>query len=455
MREERFQGRNSEPDLNRPSDSSRRTAASGAIALGVAAMLLSVGSLADAQTLARPGWAGSGLTVAQWWRNAVVFEVNPSRQPGSVPALTTLLTRMDDLQTLGADAILLRGVSGGNSSPGHSSEMAISQSFGSMDQIDQMMQEASRRRIRVLVEVPATLSGDALASTSRFWLSRGVSGIYLGSANGVDAPAQRQTIRAVLRGYVGQRVLAVGAGDAGSGSATGGDMELVTLHGFSSSPIDVAKVRQEIEAARRGAQGVSVAEIDPSAPLVEGAAAKARVATLMMVAGGVALRLEDTGAGPEAQAKVYQDEQDAKDARAIAAATSPAGVSNAKRAIAARKAAQPPLFAGDPVFQWTQRMIGLHRGDPAMLLGQQSLPDFDQSGAMVSVWRGRSGQVQAEIVNLRDTPVEVQLTEEFAGMHLRGSFLRPLARTDAGLGAMPLRSVKLPPFGVFLGELGR
>lgn len=446
--------------------------------------MIAPGKALRAQTLARPGWAGSGLSVTEWWRNAVLFEVAPAETAPSAPAvsqLTGVAGRLDDLQALGADALLLRGIDrSGAAGP----NARVVESYGTLEQFDDLLREASRRRIRVLVELPGTLDGDALRGAARFWLSRGVSGLYLSSSSGApamttlvatavaaapaagEAPADHTVVQAtllhqVLHGYAGERVLLVdGTGPAGSAGRAGTpEMTSLLLHGFAAGqPVDVAAVRQSLLAARgasAGRRGGTVARIDSAAAAVSGAAAEARASVLLMVAGGVALRTGEMGEGPGAQAVEAARLQEQKDQAALAAATSPAGVSNVKRAIAARAGQEPPRFTGDAVFRWTERMVGLHRGNPAMLLGEQTLLDHDKDGVIVSVWRGRAGQVLCEVVNLRETPAEFSLAPEFAQMHQRGSFLRPVARTDAGMGAMPLARVKLPAFGVFLGELGR
>lgn len=465
----------------------RHVAASfGRHSVVTALLLLGLGACVDhglkAQTLARPGWAGSGLTVTEWWRNAVLFEVSgdPEVSPASgapivtVNRLTDLLGRLDDLQALGADAVLLRGIDRvGTASP----EGRIASSYGSLDQFDDLLREASRRRIRVLVELPGSLDGDDLRGAARFWLSRGVSGLSLASgaqaADSIAPPAlptraaaagvaahgsdRISLLHEAMRGYAGERVLLIG-GDADARAGTP-QVSSIVLGGFvAGQPVDLAALRQSLVAARAafgGRHGGTVARIASQAGPVRGAAAQARASVLLMVAGGVALGAGEVGEGPAAQAITATRAQQAKDEAALAAATSPAGVSNVKRAIAARAGTEPPHFAGDTVFRWSERMIGLHRGNPAMLQGEQTLLDHDKDGAVVSVWRGRAGQVLCEIVNLRDAPTELSLAQEFAAMHERGSFLRPVARTDAGMGAMPLARVKLSAYGVFVGELGR
>ncbi len=439
----------------------------------------------QAQVLARPGWAGSGLTVTQWWHNAVLFEVvaEPSSQAGTL--LPRLTGELDDLQVLGVDAVLLRGIDGAPTSASLE-QGRVAPAYGTLEQFDGLLAEASRRRVRVLVEVPPTLQQADLAAAARFWLSRGVSGLFLaggesepaasGSAPGptqANSPAgpavsagtgysgiKATLLRSVLHGYVGDRILIAEAGSQTAPAAGGPEMVLRSIRGFGpGQAVDVASVRSSLSDARAGAgsrgNSVSVVQLDPAVAAVTGDAAKARVAVLAMVAGGIALREGETGAGPEAQAADAKLAQAAKDQAALAAATSPAGVGNVKRAIARREAGEPPRFAGDAVFTWAERMIGLHRGSAAMLRGQQTLLNVDEQGAVVSVWRAQAGPVLCEIVNLRNAPVELSLASGFADMHLRGSFLRPVARTDTGMGAMPLSRVKLPPYGVFVGELGR
>src|SRR5580698_8928411 len=62
-----------------------------------------------AQTLARPGWAGSGMNIDLWWKHAVIYQVNPvnfSPAEGSTPLHGTV-QRLDYIRSLGVDALLL------------------------------------------------------------------------------------------------------------------------------------------------------------------------------------------------------------------------------------------------------------------------------------------------------------------------------------------------------------
>ena len=452
--------------------------------------LISAGcTAARGQVLARPGWAGSGLTVTQWWRSAVIFAVDPENAGQAGALLLRLTGELDDLQVLGVDAMLLRGVDAAGT-PTSPEQGRVSAAYGSLEQFDALLEEASRRRVRVIVEVPATLKEEDLAAAARFWLSRGVGGLFLGQvseppmspggtgagqgsstdlAAGVAnsgaaaagyAGAKGALLRKLLHSYVGDRILVGEAATQTQAVAGGPEMLLKTIRGFGPGQVvDVAAVRTSVADARAGAVGrsgpVSVVQLDPAGAAVSGDGAKARLAVLAMMPGGIALREGESGAGPGAEAASAKEAQAARDQAALAQATSPAAVGNVKRAIARREAGEPPRYAGDGVFAWAERMIGLHRGSAAMLRGQQTLLNLDDKGAVVSVWREQAGPVLCEIVNLRDTSTELSLTAGFADMRLRGSFLKPVARTDAGMGAVPLSRVKLPPYGVFVGELGR
>jgi hypothetical protein len=57
------------------------------------------------------------------------------------------------------------------------------------------------------------------------------------------------------------------------------------------------------------------------------------------------------------------------------------------------------------------------------------------------------------VENLSDQPVTVSLKADMQKLHLRGSFLRTVLRSDSGMGAMHLDGMMLGPHMVFIGEL--
>jgi len=76
------------------------------------AALFALSAIAGAQTLARPGWAGSGVAIEPWWRRAVFYRIDPANFQDSdgdgKGDLAGIAQRIGYLQQLGIDAIVLR-----------------------------------------------------------------------------------------------------------------------------------------------------------------------------------------------------------------------------------------------------------------------------------------------------------------------------------------------------------
>ena len=73
--------------------------------------VLALGGSLHAQTLARPGWEGSGLSAEPWWRSAIFYRIAPEGFQDSdgdgLGDLRGIAQRMDYLQSVGADALVL------------------------------------------------------------------------------------------------------------------------------------------------------------------------------------------------------------------------------------------------------------------------------------------------------------------------------------------------------------
>ena len=406
----------------------------GCILLG----LLFVSISTSAQTLARPGWAGSGMTVERWWPHAVLCGVEPDSiisetAPRDAATLPRLAARLEDLQTLGVDAVLLRGLETSSSSntrgtPAGTAE--IDQRYGTPEAFDSFLSDAGRHGIRVLVALRPGLHGQALTDDARFWLNRGVTGLALAS----DGTADVRTLRTVLHGYIGERVLIAesnldpvstpddkGVLRADDGAATQHgrappvahgdhpDLQRITLPAIDEG---VASMRSALDGARAAHAFVPLLSLGESKP---DAASARPLATVLLGSGGAALlRIDDLD---------------------LSHASDP---------------------SGNSVFAWYRQWSGLHRGNAVMRSGDDTLLDHDADGALVWV-RQRHGSTApvVAICNLTGKPVRLSLLDDMQKLHLRGSFLRTIARSDGGMGAMPLREVVLPPFGVYVGELSR
>lgn len=407
--------------------------------------LVLLSSSAHPQTLARPGWAGSGMTAEQWWPHAVICDVQPDslavdRPAGDGSTLHRLASRLEDMQTLGVDALLLRDLesdpqtelAGERSNRG---AIAIDERYGNIEQFDDFVRDAVRHGMRVLVELrPGTGAASSLTDDARFWLNHGVTGLSLRS----DDAAEVRAVRSVLRSYVGERVLIAetegsppSSGSPASARSTRIPAGGMSLRSSAASParpdqpdlarIDLPPVAQGAAEMRRAIEGAQsmVAGHGPlpllSAPKQDGGLPARVMATLLLGSGGaVLLRADDLdlahGAG-----------------------------------------------GGTPssVFAWYRQWSGLHRGNAQIRSGVGTLPDHDADGALVWVRHATSVAPIIGICNLTAKPLRLSLVDDVRRLKLRGSFLRTVARSDGGMGAMPLRDVTLPAFGVYVGELSR
>ena len=161
----------------------------------MAAALL--GGITSAQTLARPGWAGSGLTPESWWRHAVLYRIDSPQLP--------TLAQLPSLQAFGVDAILLTPQSmqppAPNQEPTTTAAPApISPNSASAPEtpepeptpdppltLDDLFFECSRLHIRVLVPLDLAAPGatpDATLALAKSWLYRGAAGFVL---SGIDS----------------------------------------------------------------------------------------------------------------------------------------------------------------------------------------------------------------------------------------------------------------------------
>ena len=356
------------------------------------------------QTLAQPGWRGSGMTVSVWWKHAVVYAVDLSKGDG----LKGVVARMDAMQALGADAVLLSGLQSGT-------DAGINPAAGTMDEFDAVLREASNRTLRVLVELkPATASVD-VSGVARFWLSRGVAGFRLVSAEGDDGTQMRQ-LRAAAKSYVGERVMIGDAAQVNVAAAKGhayDGPQLVVDASIAVAPLDVAAIRKAIEkndAMNKAGVGV------PMLATAEGAGGGPElgkvVATLLLSSrGGTMIRegQEGTGTGEDS-------------------------------------------LAG-----WYRKVSALARGNEALKTGANEMLNLDDQSAVAWVRRPQAVSYHNPAVvfvcNMTDKPVTLSLTAEMGKLKLKGTFLRKLLRSDQGMGAQSLGSVKLGPYGVYVGEL--
>ncbi len=190
------------------------------------ALLLCLGlrlpATTGAQVLARPGWAGSGVTVETWWRRAVFYRLEPATFQDSDGDgrgdLGGVAQRVDYLQSLGVDAIILAPAAA-------SPPLSPNDDAG----FDDLARAASTHHLRVLVTLspaalgPATNSGPdagaSLLSAARSWLTQGAAGFFLDErllAAPRLTPELLHQLRALVAGFPGDRVLLSAAAPSGN-----------------------------------------------------------------------------------------------------------------------------------------------------------------------------------------------------------------------------------------------
>jgi alpha-glucosidase len=457
---------------------------------GVFAAGCLIAAVCAAQTLARPGWAGSGLTSTAWWQTALIYRVQPQWFQDSngdgVGDLRGLAERLDYLQSIGVDAVLIES---------HASDAGF----------DDLLREASRHHIRIVVrmgedEAGKTPSAQQELNEERMWLRRGVAGVYVpgevlrsiaARASFGDAVALVQQMRSQANGFPGERIVITddtpavesAAGSSGGGARKSGP-ELVAGV-VSTADWSADKLRAELTVADGPAAGEPLLEIGrlPVASAQSRATERGRdeilAALLLSSRGAVALGYgQEIGLPTATQAMQWTPTNLTKPE--VAAAPSPPAVvygpyrpyvrpapvvSRAKMPNAvldtelppkpvdpdtlpgfSTRMAEPPDAAKnfDPanmnvaledndqesLLNFHRHVLELHEGNATLREGSVSFFDHDSENALVWLRRAPAGvrTVASVIVacNLSEHPVVISLDDDLARLHVRGGFLRPL-----------------------------
>ena len=441
--------------------------------LRLAALLLLAAALpASAQTLARPGWAGSGLNNDPWWRQAVFYQVSasPANPPGGSPAeqlrlqqsadYKSIAARLDALHSLGVDALIVPA-------PPLPASLAPAPA---LDDFDDLIHQASRRGIRVLVTLSAPSASADLAPTARFWLSRGIAGFRLVTppeTSPQDSQSIVQALRRITSSAVGQRIvisdfnpnptatpLAPPSSRQPSrtrrANRTGDVLNAQLLIGPQLSQLDLPDAENIRPLLVRSllTPNILLDFYHPSSPTTEPDPypALARAISAILLTTHSAALIE---AGP---GLVLQPD----------APPAPEAAPPPVRTLAVNRPAvtpRPPAPPTPTLADWTSRLSALHHGNATVRYGSVSLLDFDAQNALVWVIRPPANSALTPPVvvacNLSSSPLRLSLTSAIHSLNLRGSFLITLLRSDQAMGPQDLDSVTLPPFAVYIGELHR
>jgi glycosidase len=444
---------------------------------------------ASGQMLARPGWTGSSAIAASSWNHAVLYEIDTRSFQDSdgdgVGDLKGIAQHLDYLQALGIDAIVIDSLEPTSASAGRSLTAPIDPALGTVDDFDALSLEASRHNLRILLELAKP--DPALA---RFWLTRGVAGFRIGGADAgkTGDPAKMQAIRRLLAGYPG-RVLITDAGSANAPAKAAAN-ELV---------VDTDILRLPA-AGGAGHAGQLRGALDRAQTLLRGA-------TPVLATDGHGLardvdRFGDgSGAHAEGTAKILGTVLLLNRSAALIYAGQELGLASADGRPVTMPWGPPPVAAVPPpappkpvqpsapeayvpyvpppappkreppdpasaagqelnpnsVLNFYRELVRLHHGNTALRDGEQISLNHDGESAVVWVRRPASPTYQnpaiVVVCNLSDRPLAISLKGDLARLHLRGSFLRKLLRSDGELGSMDVDPTSVAAFGVYVGEL--
>ncbi|MDQ2834368.1 MAG: alpha-amylase family glycosyl hydrolase [Acidobacteriota bacterium] len=426
-----------------------------------------------AQTLARPGWAGSGISTDLWWKHAILYQLNPANFTPTTPAETplhALILRLDYLRTLGADAILLTPI---QTDPAHAT--TIQPPLGTLDDFDDLLREGSRRNLRILLDLAPEIPSADLPNIARFWLNRGVAGFHI-TGSSPASHAQAAALRGITDTFLGQRILIADADPSLPAAPTRTykspdgptphlrlDTSLANQQTLTASAIrPILENTQDIADAGRSLP--LLATDSPGLPRSFTRYADHQhdldiakvLATILLTtrAGSVLYDGQELGVPtPEPTPLIVWEappptHQDKPTAQPIPADTP--------------DTASPPnaaLEQADPnsLFNWYRQLIALHHSNATLASGSTVTLNQDDKNVLVWIRKPRTitplSPPVVILCNLTAQPASVSLKADIARLHLRGSFLRTLLRSDNGMGSLHLDSITLPPYTAYIGQL--
>ena len=474
-----------------------------------AALLLS--AFAPAQTLARPGWVGSGLTTQSWWQSAVIYRVQPQSFQDSdgdgVGDLRGLADRLDYLQSIGVDALLIES---------HANDPGF----------DDLLSDASRHHIRILVPLGEQTSSpppsaEQLLAEARSWLRRGVAGVYVPApllndmashGNFQAAVSLLQQLRAMTDSFLGERIVIAGdspvVSAAAAASPRGGPQ--IVDGTVDTSPWDAASLRTKLVLADSPSAGEPLLQIAPHAEQ-QRSHDPAMAALLLSSRGAIGITygqeigLADNSASavmqwtptnvtkpepPAAKPKPKQEIYGAYHPYVRPAPSSIVGRPRLPSVALNTEDAPPPVDPDtlpgfstkavasttnaaaktinvaveddnpDSLLNFYRRVLELHSSNATLRTGSVTFFDHDSEGAVVWLRRAPAGArtVASVIVacNLTDHPIQFSLAPDLAHLHITARFVLPLLTSlHVDHVAMATGSVRLSPHSVYIGQLSR
>jgi glycosidase len=376
------------------------------------------------------------MSAAPWWKHPLIYQAAPSAFGG----LHSLAGHLDYVHSLGIDALLLTSLS-------EDAKQTIDPALGTMDDFDEIVRRASEYNIRVLVDLDAHTAD--LTSAVRLWLAHGVAGFYVPGAS----PAQIADIRKSLGGFAGQRIVIGELAVSQEQPASGADAPQLVADGRAGTQekLSASAIRPALEAAQQ------LVDQGHSIPLLfsDGPASKRSMSRYSD--GTHDVEIARTGAAmlltTRAAAMLYYGQE--------------LGLTDASKDISfdqPKKGEQPApmsVAAGDAspasLLNWYRQLSALTHSNRTISTGAMVTLNHDDQNVLAWVRRPQAVSLSSPAIvvieNLSAQPVTLSLKADMQRLHLKGSFLRTLMRSDSAMGGMHLDGMTLPPFGVFIGEL--
>jgi Alpha amylase, catalytic domain len=450
--------------------------------------------LACPQTLARPGWVGSGITTDLWWKRAVIYEVNPADfNPTAGSGIHGVTTRLDYIHSLGADAVLLTPL---QLDPTHAQEIAPN--LGTNDDFDDLLREASSRHLRVLLDLDPAIPSVDLPNVARFWLNRGVAGFHVSGTN-ETARAQAASLRTANASYLGQRILIADA-----------DPKLAPTSQSQPEPQPASRGRHHAHARsqRKSTDGTAApafTSLDTQSPqlLLDNSLAATttlnaavirpiieHLQDIQQTGYSLPLLATDGPTFPRSMSRYTDGQHDLAIAKLLATllftrsesllyygqelgvrapaasplilwdAPPPSGKSNTPPATSnSDTTPNAALEDADPnsLLNWYRRLSALHHGNATLASGTSLTINRDDQNVLVLIRKPKvvsaGSPVLVLLFNFTAQPVHLSLKADVAKLGLRGSFLRTVLRSDEGMGTLHLDEMTLPSHCAYIGEL--
>jgi alpha-glucosidase len=413
-----------------------------------------------------------------WWKHPVVYQVNPINfSPTEGSGLHGVVQHLDYIRSLGADALLLTTL---QPDPAHA--QSLDPAYGTLDDLDDLIHEASRRNIRVLLDLDPQIPAADLPNVARFWLNHGIAGFHITGATR-EAHARATELRKATGAYLGQRIL-IGDVDPTLRSSpqqrtykvpdTDTPQLLLDTSLGTVTPLNPAAIRSAIQSTENIAlAGHAVPLLATDGPSFQRSMSRyADGKNDLAIAKLLATILFTTRAQPV----LYYGQElgvTAPSTSDSATGTTPASPIIAWDAppppVKGTTAPPPPETAtalpnaaledADPnsLLNWYRQLISLHHSNSTINSGEYLTINRDDQNVLITIRKPKNvsptNPILVILCNLSGQPQHLSIKTDTMKLHLRGSFLRTVLRSDNGMGTMHLESMTLAPYAAYIGAL--